>query len=275
MFYIEEYVAEKKRVVEAFLQEYMPKEHEASATLHDAMRYSVFSGGKRLRPIMCIAASEAVSGRHKDTLRVAAAIEILHTYTLIHDDLPAMDDDDLRRGKPTLHKQYDEATAILAGDALLTLSFEWLAMCDPSEPYTVSDLVRELAVAAGSKGIITGQMEDLVVGESDIDRKVLETIFYNKTARICEASVAMGAITVGASTEQLIGLREYGKNIGLAFQLVDDILDHDVATRVYTSEEINEQLIKYRGEAGKALKRLPGDTQPLQSIADFIISRAH
>ncbi len=188
--------------------------------LHEAMRHSVFAGGKRLRPALCIVASEACGGKAQNAMNAACALELLHTYTLIHDDLPAMDNDTLRRGKPTCHIAYDEATAILAGDALLTLSFEVLAKHPQS-----GALVQELARAAGSRGVIGGQTEDIAAEGKPPEANLLEYIHKNKTAALIRAACVMGGICADANIQTLENLATYGENLGLAFQITDDLLD--------------------------------------------------
>lgn len=203
------------------LEQILPPSDEKPLRLHEAMRYSVFAGGKRLRPALCITACEACGGTIEQALAAACAIELLHTYTLIHDDLPAMDNDTLRRGQPTCHIQFDEATAILAGDALLTLSFETIAKV----PNIGNQLALELARAAGSRGVIGGQAEDLSAEGKAPDAATVQYIHQNKTAALIRAACVMGGICAGADFQTLENLRIYGENIGLAFQIVDDLLD--------------------------------------------------
>ena len=207
--------------VNAALEVLLPTASERPARLHEAMRYSVFAGGKRLRPVLCIAACEACGGTAKSAMSAACALELLHTSTLIHDDLPAMDDDTLRRGRPTCHIQFDEATAILAGDALLTLTFEVLA----TVPNLGSSLVLELARAVGSLGVIGGQMEDLAAEGKAADAQTVEFIHRNKTAALIRSACVMGGICAEANLQALEQLAVYGESIGLAFQIIDDLLD--------------------------------------------------
>lgn len=256
------------------------------------MRYSVFGGAKRLRPILCMAAAEACGGDAEAALRPAAAIELLHTYTLIHDDLPAMDDDDLRRGRPTCHIQFGEAVAILAGDALLTMAFEWLADCPAPAPHDPLALVRELARAAGSQGVIGGQVEDIEAEGSPPDPLKLEFIHMHKTADLVKASCRIGAITAGASTEWVDSLGLFGERLGLAFQITDDILNAtsdesalgkktgtDAArgkltyVSVYGIEKARSMALHYVEEAKAQLSELPGPVYSLEALADFAVSR--
>jgi geranylgeranyl diphosphate synthase, type II len=191
--------------------------------LREAMRYSVFAGGKRLRPLLVLLANEACLGAADAAMPAAAAVEMVHTYSLIHDDLPAMDDDDLRRGLPTCHRKFDEATAILAGDALLTLAFEAVSEMQPSP--VAARCVKELAKAAGAVGMVGGQVDDLHADAGPGTLEWLESLHERKTGALLRASLRMGGIAAGASLEQLDALTDYGRQIGLAFQIVDDLLD--------------------------------------------------
>lgn len=212
-------------MVEGALEQALPAADVRPAVLHEAMRYSVFSGGKRLRPIFCLAAAEAVGGEAAAALPTAAALEIFHTYTLIHDDMPALDDDALRRGKPTAHVQYGEANAILAGDALLTLTFAELAKSRIRLPYSLPHIISEFTAMAGSQGIVGGQVEDVAAEGVAPSEDLVLYIHTHKTALLLRSAVRLGAMMGGASAQQLAGLTRYGEKIGLAFQLVDDLLD--------------------------------------------------
>ncbi len=210
MFDLDSYLTTRRQRVDEFMQRKMPPETARPARLHAAMRYSIFGGGKRLRPILALAACEAVGGESARALQPACAIELLHTYTLIHDDLPAMDDDALRRGRPTCHIAFDEATAILAGDSLLTLAFQWLAESEAPPPFSAADYVRELAVAAGSDGVIGGQAEDIAAenlarkkNATAADAELLDYIHAHKTGDLIVAAVRIGAIAGGATKPQL------------------------------------------------------------------------
>ncbi len=215
--------------IERGLDELVPAAGTRPARLHAAMRYSLQAGGKRLRPVLVLAAAD-LFGAKADALAAAVALECLHTYSLIHDDLPCMDNDDLRRGRPTAHKQFDEATALLAGDALLTLAFQLFARHYPAE--TGIALTRELADAAGSERLIGGQMEDLLAEKkADATAAELEFIHLNKTAAMLTAALVAGGLCGGASEKQLANLREAGRHLGLAFQIVDDILDATADTK--------------------------------------------
>jgi geranylgeranyl diphosphate synthase, type II len=211
--------------VEKGINELLPAADSRPARLHEAMRYSMQAGGKRLRPVLVLATAD-VFGRRANPLPAAVAIECLHTYSLVHDDLPCMDDDDLRRGRPTAHRQFDEATALLAGDALLTYSFQLIVRHYGETPALATALTREVSEAAGSRHLIGGQMEDLQAEHrSDVTAADLDFIHLNKTAAMLSASLALGGHCGGASDAQLATLRETGRALGLAFQIVDDILD--------------------------------------------------
>ncbi len=223
---LKEYLRVKRKIVEERLERLWGSVDDPSGLLN-AMRYSLMAGGKRLRPILCIAASEAVGGSQEDVIHAACALELIHTYSLIHDDLPAMDNDDLRRGKPTSHKVYGEAAAILAGDALLTAAFEILT--DPkhisANPILWMQTTRLIARAAGYAGMIQGQMLDIDSEGKDIELGELEKLHRLKTGALIEVSVRSGAILGGGTNNEIKALSEYGRAIGLAFQVYDDILN--------------------------------------------------
>src|SRR5438270_1950729 len=222
---IKTYLEEKRQDVDRFLDSVIPAENFPPATLHKSMRYSLFAGGKRVRPILAIAAYEAVGVSSPSILPCAAALELVHTYSLIHDDLPALDNDDYRRGKLTNHKVFGEAMAILAGDSLLTLAFQVLAQL-PASDDRKARLVLELATASGTVGgMIGGQVADLEGEGKPPDAQLLETIHRAKTGDLLRASLRLGAIFAGASDTEYGALSCYGEHIGLAFQIVDDILD--------------------------------------------------
>ena len=221
------YLETRCRLVDKTLDRFLPKAKTRPATLHEAMRYSLFAGGKRLRPVLCLAAAEACGGTVEAALAPAAAVECLHTYTLVHDDLPCMDDDDLRRGMPTCHVKYGEGIAVLAGDALLTLSFEILAQTPPTSRYGVGSYVSELAVASGSRHLIGGQVLDLEGEGTDVllSPSQLRYLHESKTAALLTAAIRLGAMTANATPARLESLTVYGRSLGLAFQVIDDILD--------------------------------------------------
>jgi geranylgeranyl diphosphate synthase type II len=216
---------EDRQEIERALDELLPPEDAPPNSIHRSIRYSVFAGGKRIRPILCLEAARIFEHDPKAAIPVACALEFIHTYSLIHDDLPALDNDDLRRGKPTCHKQFGEATAILAGDALLTLAFETLAAA-PVEPSRRVAVIREVARAAGTRnGMVGGQAADLEAEGREVQPELLEYIHRSKTAALIRASVVAGALCGGASEADIARLGRFGENIGWAFQVVDDILD--------------------------------------------------
>ena len=219
------YLKTRQRTVEKALDQYLPKATVKPATIHKAMRYSLFAGGKRLRPILCLAAAEACGGRIQKALPLACAVEAVHTYSLVHDDLPSMDNDDFRRGRPTCHKVFGEGIAVLAGDALLTSAFEMVTRAAPTRRYDTAALLKELAVAAGSEKLIAGQVADLEAEGKPVTRAELRYIHENKTAAILTTSVRLGAMSANANPKQLAAITTFGRALGLAFQIVDDILD--------------------------------------------------
>jgi len=213
------------KLVDAALERLLPAETAPPPSIHKAMRYSVFAGGKRVRPILCLESARIFTPKVDDALHVACSLEFIHTYSLIHDDLPALDNDDLRRGKPTSHKMFGEAIAILTGDALLTLAFDVLATA-PLEPARRVAVLAEIARAAGTQnGMVGGQVADLEAESRKATPETLEYIHRSKTAALIRASVVSGAIAGGASEADEKRLRRFGENIGWAFQVVDDILD--------------------------------------------------
>jgi len=211
--------------VDAALEKLLPAATTQPPSIHTAMRYSVFAGGKRIRPILCIETARIFSSDVTPALHPACAIECIHTYSLIHDDLPALDNDDLRRGKPTCHKKFGEAAAILAGDALLTLAFEMIGATPVSAERRVA-ILTEISTAAGTvNGMVGGQVADLEAEGKPVSAEALEYIHRSKTAALIRASVAAGALCAGASSEDVARLRRFGETIGWAFQVTDDILD--------------------------------------------------
>jgi geranylgeranyl pyrophosphate synthase len=272
-------LARRVAEAEAALARHVPEATTRPSRLHAAMRYSLEAGGKRLRPVLVTAAAELFAAPTGDALAAAAAVECLHTYSLIHDDLPCLDNDDLRRGRPTAHRAFDEATALLAGDALLTQAFVILSTAYADRPALAHALTRELADAAGSQRLIGGQMEDVLAEKrAGVTADELDFIHLNKTAAMIEACLVMGGLVGGASEPALAALRATGRATGLAFQIVDDILDAtaDSATLGKTAGkdaragkatyvslhgiDASRRLARERTqEALAALARLPGD----------------
>ena len=296
----------KRRVtrIEQGIDRLLPPALTPPARLHEAMRYSLQAGGKRLRPVLVLAAFDRFSGLEPgggnplpataDPLPAAVAIECLHTYSLIHDDLPCMDNDDLRRGRPTTHRQFDEATALLAGDALLTHAFALLAEGYAARPALAHALIRELADAAGSRRLIGGQMQDLLAEKkADATAAELEFIHLNKTAAMIEAALVMGGLTGGATAPTLASLRDAGRHLGLAFQIIDDVLDAtaDSSTLGKTAGkdaragkttfvklhgiETSRRFAREHSEAARAaLHRLPGDRAFLEALIAGMAARS-
>ncbi len=232
-FDLKAYLEERRGLVNRTLEAYLPAVRGPAFRVVQAMHYSLFVGGKRLRPILCLAATEAVGGDPGEALPVACALEMIHTYSLIHDDLPAMDDDDLRRGQPTCHKKFDEATAILAGDGLLTEAFHLLAEAAPrfeGREKVLLEITELLSQAAGYRGMVGGQMLDLMAEGRKVTFKELEYIHRLKTGALLTAATRSGALVAGGSRAEVVALTGYGERFGLAFQITDDLLDVEGTT---------------------------------------------
>lgn len=294
-FNLEIYLNERQALVNRYLQERVPQTAQPAPVLYQAMNYSLSAGGKRLRPILVMAAWEACRGEGKypeAVLAAACALEMIHTYSLIHDDLPAMDDDDLRRGKPTNHKVYGEATAILAGDALLTEAFVTLASVRTEQPEVMLRVIAKIARASGAQGMVGGQVLDLEAEGKKILEQELETLHRFKTGCLLHVSCVTGGELAGADEQQLEALDHYGQNIGLAFQIADDVLDveggteqlgktagADAAHRKNTYPSVLGLAQSKRQEqdlvdkAVKALASFGERGAPLVAIAQYIIAR--
>ena len=293
---LKQYIKERCDLIDSRLKMAMPAENELPFSLHKSMRYSTFAGGKRIRPILLLAACEAVGGEISSALPAACAMEMIHTYSLIHDDLPAMDNDDFRRGNPTNHKVFGEAVAILAGDALLTQAFILL-----SSPFFASSVphdrilavIHEIAYAAGSRGMVGGQIVDMESeGKRDIDLPTVQFIHTHKTGALIKASVKSGAILGGADDRQIASITRYGEAIGLAFQIADDILDIEGTTSEIGKDAGSDQA---RGKATypaviglqesrvrsselidialEAISDFDDKAEPLREIAGYILAR--
>jgi geranylgeranyl diphosphate synthase type II len=290
------YLAARCRLVDEALDRFLPKPKTRPATIHEAMRYSLFAGGKRLRPILCLAAAEACGGSVESALPPAAAVECLHTYTLVHDDLPCMDDDDLRRGMPTCHVKYGEGIAVLTGDALLTIAFEILAQTPASSRYGVGTYVTELAVASGSRHLIGGQVLDLEGEGSEVllTPTQLRYLHESKTAALLTASIRLGCMTANATPAKLAALTDYGQALGLAFQVIDDILDvtqtseklgksagKDIAAAkstypaLFGLEKSRKEAARLTKKAHDALKPFAKKGERLHEIADYLLDREY
>jgi geranylgeranyl diphosphate synthase type II len=290
---LQEFLTTQVQAVERVLDRWVPAESVDPSSIHKAMRYSLFAGGKRIRPVLAIAAADAVSDSPNGVENAAATLELVHTYSLIHDDLPALDNDDLRRGRPTCHKVFGEAMAILAGDALLTLAFEVLSRMTLVSAEQKIRMVEELARAAGSVGgMIGGQVHDIEGEGTHPSAILLEAIHKAKTGALLRASVRIGAIYAGATPEELAALSDYGEHIGLAFQIVDDVLDVEGSSdalgktagkdqaqqkitfpAVYGLARSREMAEEERRGAHVALRIFDDRADRLRQIADFIVQR--
>jgi geranylgeranyl diphosphate synthase type II len=302
MMDITAYLNEKKKAVDDFLNEALPPDSAPPQNLHRAMRYSLFAGGKRIRPIMAIAAFEAVGGKSKTrrsgrdaVIPVASSLELIHTYSLIHDDLPAMDDDDYRRGKPTNHKLFGEAVAILAGDALLTIAFDLLSrpkIVHETSPEMLIQIIQELAQGAGHFGMVGGQVVDIESEGKKVSRTELEYIHRHKTAALIRASVRIGGLLANATKPDLAALTQYGEDAGLAFQIVDDVLDvvgtqeemgknvqsdssrnKNTYPALFGVERSRQKAAELLRRATKNLERFGEKAEPLREIAHYIVDR--
>lgn len=292
--FLEAYLADRKKIIEQALERYLPENDGHPAELHNAMCYSVFAGGKRIRPILCLAAMEACGGDLAPAMPVACALELIHTYSLIHDDLPAMDDDDFRRGKPASHKVFGEALAILAGDALLTESFVLLSRAEKIRLSAERRLavIAEIARAAGIAGMAGGQALDVLAERSMPDLNRLEDMHRRKTGALIVASVKAGAILAGASDVRIHVLGTYAEHIGIAFQIADDILnvegdsnlmgksagsDAERGKVTYPSllglEKARDNLAKHVQDAQSAIVAFDARALPLRMIARYIMER--
>jgi geranylgeranyl diphosphate synthase, type II len=287
-----EYLTCQQRRIDRALQHWVPPESTPPKSIHKAMRYSLFAGGKRIRPILCIAAAEAVSDSPDGIESAACTLELIHTYSLIHDDLPALDNDDLRRGVPTCHKVFGDALAILAGDALLTLAFQVLAQTEcPAERKT--SMIAELALASGTiDGMIGGQVNDIEGEGKHPTAALLSAIHHAKTGALLKASLRMGGIYAGCDDRQLHALSNYGEHVGLAFQIVDDLLDVEQPSEalgktagkdaqqkkitfpaVHGLERSREMAEEERIAAHLALQPFDERAERLRELADLIVQR--
>ncbi|MFQ5925246.1 MAG: polyprenyl synthetase family protein [Dehalococcoidia bacterium] len=292
---LKKYLEQKRKIIDEALNQYLPPETEYPQTIHEAMRYSVFAGGKRLRPILVIAAAEVVGGRAESVLPTACAIELIHTFSLIHDDLPAIDNDDYRRGKLTCHKVFGEDMAILAGDGLLTHAFQLLAQnseIDTINKQAMPLVIKEVAAAIGTLGLIGGEVVDIQSEGKEIDLPRLEYIHSHKTGVLIAISLKVGATLVDAEEEEIGALYQYGKLIGLAFQIVDDILNvegdevqlgkpvgSDLRQKkatypaLFGIEESRQKARRLIEEAKKEVEIFGEKGEILRLLADFIVER--
>lgn len=291
---MKDYLASRQKMVDDALQAYLPKQNVKPKTIHKAMRYSVFAGGKRLRPILCLAAGECCGGEASAALPLACAVECIHTYSLIHDDLPCMDDDDLRRGMPTSHKVFGEAIAVLTGDALLTFAFELAAQVPAWPRYSLRDIISELAIASGSRNLIAGQVADLESEGKRVSLPALRFIHQSKTAALLRSSIRLGAMSANASPTRLQTLSDFGTSLGLAFQVIDDILDVTQSSETLgksagkdlVSEKATYPSVIGLDESRKVAKRLTEEAhrslhpfarraEILHELADYLLDREY
>ena len=291
-FELKEYLETKRQMVEAALEDALSQEDVPGAKVIEAMRYSLFAGGKRLRPLLCLAAAEAVGGDSRVAMSAACALEMIHTYSLIHDDLPAMDDDDLRRGVPTNHKVFGEAIAILAGDALLTEAFVLLGDYNKILPERAVQLVGVISRAASYRGMVGGQVVDMLSQNKPADLETVRQMHSRKTAALISASAEAGALAGNGTGQQVAALARYGNAVGLAFQITDDILDiegdaellgktpgSDVARGKVTYpaaiglERSREEAKGLVGEALEVLSEFGEQAEPLRALAKYIVTR--
>ena len=295
VFDLEAYLKERRVLVDAALDRFLPSEDTPPPSVHRAMRYSVLAGGKRLRPILVIAGAEVVGASPSAVMPTACALELIHTYSLIHDDLPAMDDDDYRRGRLTNHKVFGDAIAILAGDALLTYAFQLVAQnaaLAGVDPKVVCDVVAEIAAAAGTMGMVGGQVVDIESEGKTISAAELEYIHIHKTAALLRASLSVGARLGGADAAALAAVADAGQSLGLAFQIVDDILDVEGSLETLgktAGSDQRKQKVTYpalhgidasRREARRLIERTKSRlgvfgarSAPLCALADFVVER--
>jgi geranylgeranyl diphosphate synthase type II len=288
------YLADRAAEVDAALDAFLPKAKEKPSSIHEAMRYTVFAGGKRLRPILCLAAAEACGGDPESAMPPACSVEIMHTYSLVHDDLPCMDDDDLRRGRPTCHKVYGEGMAVLTGDALLTEAFLIIAQTPATRRYPAAAYVAELALTGGSTRLIGGQVMDLEGEGQKLTKAQLVKIHEAKTAALLTTSIRLGAMTANASEDKLEALTTFGRALGLAFQVIDDILDVTQSTEVLGKTAGKDVAVdkatypsvlgldKARKEAAKLTKQALDALDPfkkkgarLREIAEYLLKREY
>jgi len=291
-FDLNEFLATRTELVNHALDRFLPGEKTRPATIHRAMRYSLFAGGKRMRPAILLAAAAACGGREKEALPLACAVECIHTYSLIHDDLPAMDNDDFRRGKPTNHKVFGEGIAVLAGDALLTQAFEIAAQAKSRPRYSHRDLILEIAKASGSLQLVAGQVADLEGEGKKLSVAGLRYIHERKTSALLCCSVRLGGMSANCPPAELAALTKFGYHVGLAFQVIDDILDvtqtseqlgktagkdEAVQKATYPSivglEKSRRIAAQLTDQAFSALKLFRGRAVALEALADYLLKR--
>ncbi len=276
---VQAYLSDRSELLNGYLQTLLPPSSSPPEALHQAMRHLVFPGGKRLRPALAMAAAEAVGASAEAALPAAAAVELIHTYSLIHDDLPCMDDDTERRGRPTVHVQFGEALAVLAGDALLALAFESLASAaEHASAGPAARALRDMARAAGSLGLVGGQVDDLSFERESPDYAAVEAVHERKTAALIQASAMAGARLAGASDEAVADLERFGRDLGVAFQIVDDLLDEGddgacSALRVLGVSAARERAAALLDAALGLIENWGDRAEPLRELARFAVRR--
>lgn len=269
---IKGYLKKYRMIVEDELEKLLPQKAARPNLIHDAMRYSVFNGGKRIRPILLLESAKAAGRKGNDALLLGCAIELIHTYSLIHDDLPSMDDADTRRGKPSCHVKYGEANAILAGDALLTLAFN--VMSRINDRTKIGDIIFEVSRAIGAFGMIGGQAMDLgIKNKENIGLPAMEYINILKTGSLIAVSCKIGAVISGADEKKINALTAYGEHVGLVFQIVDDILDNDGCAKIMGKSAARKEAENMIRGANNALKAFGRKADNLKGIADLILNR--
>lgn len=259
------------KAVEEKLEAVLPPAEQYPSVIHEAMRYAVFPSGKRFRPVLTLSACEAVGGTIEEALIPAVSIELIHCYSLVHDDLPALDNDEMRRGRPTCHRRFGEAVAILAGDGLLTLAFQLLSRIQPSD--TAIRILEEVSTAAGTYGMIGGQVADLVTKKEELNVPLVDFISIHKTGKLIKASAVIGALAGGASGDILQRVVKYGESVGLAFQFIDDLIDRDGSLRVIKAGEVRQKVRDLIANSKREMRALGKRTQSLQEIADYLLKR--
>jgi len=267
---IPEYIKNRSKVIDAALDSCLPRDTDYPRSIHRAMRYSIFSGGKRVRPILVLASCEACGGKIEEALPAACAIEMAHTYSLIHDDLPAMDDDDYRRGKLTCHKKFGEAVGILAGDALLTFAMELLSR--GRNPRINSEVIRTITEAIGTYGMIGGQVVD-IEERAQADLPTLTYINAHKTGALIAASCKAGGIAAGAPDKKIRALERYGAYIGFTFQVIDDILDKEGFALALGAGGARKEAARLVERAKQELSIFGRKAKALRDLADFLLTR--
>ena len=273
---IETYLDLQSEKIDRALLRYLPEKNQYPPILHEAMRYCVFPGGKRIRSILVLAACQALGGNMKRVMPSACALELIHCYSLIHDDLPCMDNDDWRRGKPSCHKKYDEATALLTGNALLTIAFKILSENQSSFRWNPKDclcVIHMISEAIGVGGMLGGQMVDIEYKSKEMDLPALDYIHTHKTGALIAVSVKVGALLAGGTKKQVEALYRYGKDIGLLFQIVDDIIDQEGYASFMGFEEARKKAFNLVEKAKAHLKIFGSDADNLKNLACFLVSR--